>query len=145
MRAPAAGTRAHHVLHWADGGPSDLDNAALLCQRHHTVVHQRRLWARVRDTPDELGRYVVWDLHDGGYDRHLAALHRERAAHDPPPLTRERLHELLAALADTDPHERRWAALELDHAGDVHDPDLDEPRLEERPWEDEAREATVRR
>ena len=33
---PASWTRAHHVLHWADGGPSDLDNAALFCQGHHT-------------------------------------------------------------------------------------------------------------
>ena len=50
------------MLHWADGGASDLDNAALFCQRHHTFVHHRRLWAQVRTRPDELGRYVVWDL-----------------------------------------------------------------------------------
>jgi hypothetical protein len=60
--APASWARAHHVRHWADGGASDLDNAALLCQRHHTVVHHRRLWAQVRARPDEQGRYVVWDL-----------------------------------------------------------------------------------
>ncbi len=46
--APAAWTRAHHVLHWADGGPTDVANAALLCPRHHTHVHHRRLWATVR-------------------------------------------------------------------------------------------------
>ena len=34
---------AHHLVHWADGGRTVLDNAALLCGRHHTVVHQRRL------------------------------------------------------------------------------------------------------
>ena len=28
---------AHHVVHWADFGPTDLGNAALLCQRHHTT------------------------------------------------------------------------------------------------------------
>jgi hypothetical protein len=30
---------AHHVIHWADGGPTSLDNLALLCRRHHTMVH----------------------------------------------------------------------------------------------------------
>jgi hypothetical protein len=85
------------VLHWADGGPSDVDNAALLCQRHHTVVHARRLWAHVRARPDEAGRYVVWDLNPGSYDQHLEHSRRERAEHDPPPLTRERLLELAAA------------------------------------------------
>src|SRR3712207_6129741 len=29
----------HHVLAWIDGGATDLDNAALLCERHHTQVH----------------------------------------------------------------------------------------------------------
>ena len=38
-RLPAA-CDAHHVVHWADGGPTSLDNLALLCRRHHTVVHQ---------------------------------------------------------------------------------------------------------
>ncbi|HYG94969.1 MAG TPA: DUF222 domain-containing protein [Nocardioides sp.] len=31
---------AHHVLHWADGGPTSLDNLVLLCRKHHTVAHQ---------------------------------------------------------------------------------------------------------
>ena len=37
---------AHHVVHWADGGATSLDNLALLCRRHHTTVHQTawRLW-----------------------------------------------------------------------------------------------------
>jgi len=30
---------AHHVVHWADGGPTVLDNLVLLCRRHHTLVH----------------------------------------------------------------------------------------------------------
>ncbi|HEX4016678.1 MAG TPA: DUF222 domain-containing protein [Frankiaceae bacterium] len=30
---------AHHVIHWIDGGPTDLANLVLLCSRHHTVVH----------------------------------------------------------------------------------------------------------
>ena len=115
--APAAWAKAHHVLHWVDGGPSDIDNAALLCQRHHTFVHDRRLWAQVRARPDELGRYVVWDLHPGSYDRHLERLRRERAEHDPPPLTRQRLLELVAAITHDDDADRRLARHDLDLIG----------------------------
>jgi hypothetical protein len=32
----------HHVLHWADGGPTDLANLVLLCWRHHHAVHEGR-------------------------------------------------------------------------------------------------------
>ncbi|MDC5698408.1 HNH endonuclease [Intrasporangium calvum] len=39
---------AHHVQHWSRGGPTDLANGALLCGRHHTIVHQRDLTADVR-------------------------------------------------------------------------------------------------
>lgn len=30
----------HHIVHWADGGPTDLDNLVLLCRRHHRMVHE---------------------------------------------------------------------------------------------------------
>ncbi|MCZ7534579.1 MAG: HNH endonuclease [Acidimicrobiia bacterium] len=32
----------HHLVHWADGGPTDLDNLLLLCHRHHRLVHEGR-------------------------------------------------------------------------------------------------------
>lgn len=32
---------AHHVVHWADGGPTALANLLLLCRRHHRLVHRR--------------------------------------------------------------------------------------------------------
>ena len=112
--APSSWCRAHHVTHWVDGGLSDMDNAALLCQRHHTVVHQRRLMAEVHRKPDERGRYVVWDLSPGSYDEHLDRLRAERSANDPPPLTPERLRSLLDAIHGDDPNEQRWARYELD-------------------------------
>jgi hypothetical protein len=31
---------AHHVRHWADGGPTALRNLLLLCRRHHRAVHR---------------------------------------------------------------------------------------------------------
>lgn len=44
---PPSWCDAHHVTHWADGGSTSLANTALLCGRHHTVVHQHGLTATV--------------------------------------------------------------------------------------------------
>jgi hypothetical protein len=30
----------HHLVHWADGGATDLDNLLLLCTTHHRAVHE---------------------------------------------------------------------------------------------------------
>ncbi|GAC67677.1 HNH endonuclease [Gordonia soli] len=37
--APASWTQAHHIVHWADGGATDLDNGCLLCTSCHDAVH----------------------------------------------------------------------------------------------------------
>jgi hypothetical protein len=42
-RFPGCGVRraqGHHIHHWANGGPTRLDNLALLCGRHHRAVHE---------------------------------------------------------------------------------------------------------
>ena len=31
---------AHHVVHWADGGETRLENTLLLCSRHHRLLHE---------------------------------------------------------------------------------------------------------
>ncbi len=64
--APAFWCDAHHLRHWVDGGPTGVTNGALLCARHHTVVHRDRLagWATAEG--------VVWDQDVGSYDRLLA-------------------------------------------------------------------------
>ncbi len=31
---------AHHIVHWARGGQTKLDNLVLLCSRHHRLVHE---------------------------------------------------------------------------------------------------------
>jgi hypothetical protein len=64
-------------VHWADFGSSDLGNAALLCERHHTIVHSRRLTGQV--VSHGAGERVEWDLARGSYDALLA----ERAAREP--------------------------------------------------------------
>ncbi len=38
--APAAWCQAHHVVFWADGGLTDLDNLVLLCGRCHRPIHR---------------------------------------------------------------------------------------------------------
>ena len=31
---------AHHVMHWADGGETSLENTRLVCNRHHRLLHE---------------------------------------------------------------------------------------------------------
>jgi hypothetical protein len=37
--APHWWSEVHHVVEWMYGGRTNLDNSALLCERHHTQVH----------------------------------------------------------------------------------------------------------
>jgi hypothetical protein len=30
----------HHIVHWIDGGITNLDNLVLLCRHHHRIVHE---------------------------------------------------------------------------------------------------------
>jgi hypothetical protein len=39
---------AHHIEHWANGGPTDLANLILLCSHHHRFVHQHGLRIELR-------------------------------------------------------------------------------------------------
>ncbi|MFF1550333.1 DUF222 domain-containing protein [Rhodococcus erythropolis] len=41
---------AHHIVHWNDGGPTDLDNLILWCGHHHRTLHHTQ-W-RVEIGPD---------------------------------------------------------------------------------------------
>ena len=44
---PASWTSGHHLVHWARGGSGELPNLALLCYRHHWMVHEGN-WQIVR-------------------------------------------------------------------------------------------------
>lgn len=74
--APAFWCDGHHLIHWADGGPTRLDLSALLCGGHHTIVHRDRLAGRVIDGE------VVWDLLAGSYDKYLLEWRAEQAPPD---------------------------------------------------------------
>ncbi|QBJ94816.1 HNH endonuclease [Rhodococcus sp. ABRD24] len=47
--APPAHCEGHHVKHWADGGPTDLDNLVLLCRYHHHLLHHSHWQVEVGD------------------------------------------------------------------------------------------------
>jgi hypothetical protein len=38
-QAPEKWCHAHHITQWADGGPTDVGNGALLCPAHHDLIH----------------------------------------------------------------------------------------------------------
>ena len=82
---PAQWCDAHHLVHWADGGPTTLDNAALLCGRHHTIVHRDHLHGEIAD-----GR-VVWDRRPDTYQHrqpHQRRRQNTRRRDTGPPTTR---------------------------------------------------------
>lgn len=54
-KAPSERCEAHHIKHWLDGGPTDIDNLAQLCPDCHHLVHDCR-WQVYRD---HRGRYRI--------------------------------------------------------------------------------------
>jgi hypothetical protein len=65
LLAAAGLVRSHHVRHWLDGGPTDLDNLALLSRAQHRAIHEGG-WRLARG-PD--GRFTATPP----YRRHQAA------------------------------------------------------------------------
>lgn len=53
---PAAWTDVHHARWHSRGGPTTITNGALLCGRHHTLVHDNDHTATIDDTG------VTWHL-----------------------------------------------------------------------------------
>ncbi|MEJ3742285.1 DUF222 domain-containing protein [Actinomycetes bacterium KLBMP 9797] len=53
---PAKWTDCHHIVHWADGGSTSLDNGVLLCRSHHRLIH-RGDW-QVRIAADGLPEFI---------------------------------------------------------------------------------------
>ncbi len=49
-RRPPLMCHAHHIVHWAVGGKTDLDNLALLCGHHHRVIHHTPWQMRLNPT-----------------------------------------------------------------------------------------------
>ena len=71
-------------MHWANGGPTDLDNLVLLCSAHHRAIHEDG-W-RMRGHPDRelrffdpTGRPVSLGSRRGSRDRTRGAPVRARS------------------------------------------------------------------
>lgn len=58
--APPQWCEAHHVIPWQLGGLTDLNNAALLCKHHHTLIHTST-WqlSLVQGTPTFTPPYIL--------------------------------------------------------------------------------------
>lgn len=93
---------AHHVVHWADGGPTDLSNLVLLCSFHHHTVHDAG-WTVTR-----VGDAFRFTAPDGATGRRTPWPHHARSDTGPP-------------RADDDPPRR----LRAQHRIGTHDLDLD--------------------
>jgi hypothetical protein len=76
----------HHVQHWAEGGETTLENTCLLCDRHHTLVHEggwrterhdgtwrffRPDGSELTNPPPHLGPTPVEDLRASQAELHL--------------------------------------------------------------------------
>ena len=79
----------HHIVHWCDGGPTSLDNAALLCEFHHRLVHSQG-WT-VRLGKDQHPEFIApgWLTHKrktraAPWRRALRDLRRGFAPDNPP-------------------------------------------------------------
>jgi hypothetical protein len=53
-------TQTHHIVHWADGGPTNLNNLTTLCGFHHRLIHEHG-WTIHGQT----GNKITWHRPDG--------------------------------------------------------------------------------
>ncbi|WP_427884625.1 DUF222 domain-containing protein [Kribbella sp. GL6] len=54
--APPVMCDAHHLTSWLDGGPTALNNLALLCRRHHVDLHNGRWRITITDGKVQVAR-----------------------------------------------------------------------------------------
>ena len=63
---PSCGRRprqchAHHVIEWADGGPTSVDNLVLLCSAHHRLIHHSHWQVTINEGQPEFNNDEDWD------------------------------------------------------------------------------------
>jgi hypothetical protein len=78
---PAHACQAHHVVPWADGGPTDIDNTALLCVRHHVEVTAALATGGGNGWEITMADGVPWVRPPSWIDRHRPLL--RNAVHHP--------------------------------------------------------------
>ncbi|MCZ7631817.1 MAG: HNH endonuclease [Microthrixaceae bacterium] len=69
---PASHCDAHHEIDWHLGGSTDIDNGALLCRRHHGLVHGHNPWTithlHIDDLPPDLLEQHLTRAHNAHLD-----------------------------------------------------------------------------
>jgi hypothetical protein len=81
---PPAWCDGHHIVHWADGGPTDLANLVFLCHHHHEAMHEGG-WSMARAPDGTLSFFRP----DGSRLEREHAVDRERDAKDDEGCTHE--------------------------------------------------------
>jgi hypothetical protein len=76
--APPIQCDAHHIVHWAVGGPTSLDNLVLMCKHDHRDTHHGYWDVAITDG-------VVRVIRPGWADPRPARLRHPRPAKPPPP------------------------------------------------------------
>ncbi|MBL0004901.1 MAG: DUF222 domain-containing protein [Actinomycetales bacterium] len=144
---PAHWCDAHHLVHWADGGTSGLTNLALLCGRHHSVVHRDHLIGHITGASAVTGA-VTWNVIPGSYDRRHHAIPPpgdprpggqppcdQPPGDSPPPLNRPApdQHEWDNPAPDADPWADLWQPSGRSSTGE---PEVPDANPEANPWHD---------
>lgn len=76
----------HHLIHWTDGGETNIENLVLLCRHHHVLVHEAG-W-KITGKPGDL-HFFRPDGSELGSDR---SPKHQRPTDVPAPKRAERLH-----------------------------------------------------
>lgn len=97
-----AGLHAHHIVHWEDGGPTELWNVVLVCPFHHRLHHRGGITIRgpadrleVRDRRDRLlsgaslARPPEGPFPDAPCYRHVPGERAQWKWYDPPVVRRD--------------------------------------------------------
>ncbi|TWE12061.1 HNH endonuclease signature motif containing protein [Rudaeicoccus suwonensis] len=71
---PPAWCEVHHIIPWWAGGGTSLTNSALVCARHHTIIH------RDGYTATTTAGHVTWDLSPG----RIGEQHNHSSSTSPP-------------------------------------------------------------
>jgi uncharacterized protein DUF222/HNH endonuclease len=102
---------AHHIQHWAEGGPTQLKNLVALCRQHHRLVHEGGI--TVRMSPEGIPQFLRPD--GTPFDRVISI---EEASYDGTEL--QSTHDRQGIRIDGDTAATLWRGERMDYDLGVH-------------------------
>jgi Domain of unknown function (DUF222)/HNH endonuclease len=102
---------AHHIQHWADGGPTHLKNLIALCRQHHRLVHEGGV--TVRMSPEGIPQFLRPD--GTPFDRVISI---QEASYDGTEL--QSTHDRQGIRIDSDTAATLWRGERMDYDLGVH-------------------------